>query len=102
MHFKETSPFFIDRKEFPATKEEMELEAETVSYVVLNHYGLDAQHHPVYLASWKANKEAFQKSLKSITRVSKFIITELDKIATGVQPEVKKDITNEPAATPTT
>lgn len=99
MHFKETSPFFIDRKEFPATKEEMELEAETVSYIILNHYGLDAKHHPVYLAQWKANKEAFQKSLKSITRVSKFIILELDKIASPSDANPK--VSNEPETTTT-
>jgi hypothetical protein len=80
MHFKESSPFYTQRDKI-ASPQEKELEAETVSYVVLKHYGLPAQHHSVYLANWKANKEGFQNSMKIITKVSAFLINSLDKIA---------------------
>jgi hypothetical protein len=91
MHFKETSPFYVnDEKRLSSA--EMELEAETISYVVLKHYGLPAQHHPVYLASWKANKDSFQKHMAIMTKVSSFIIKNLDRLASK---------TNEPAPAPT-
>ena len=80
MHFKETSPFFI-KAEKSLSYAEGELQAETVSYVVLRHYGLPVQHHPTYLASWKANKAGFQKHMAIITKVSAFIIKNLDKLA---------------------
>lgn len=79
MHFKESSPFFID-DEKDLTKEEKELQAETVSYVVLKHYDIPVQHHPIYLAHWKANKESFQKSMGMIKKVSSFIIDKLDQM----------------------
>jgi hypothetical protein len=80
MHFKETSPFFVNSAK-RLSNEEMELQAETISYIVLKNYDLPAQHHPVYLASWRANKESFQKHMGIMTKVASFIIKNLDKIA---------------------
>ena len=58
-----------------------ELQAESVSYVVLKHYGLPVQHHTTYLALWKANKEKIQKNLEGISKVSQFIINKIDEEA---------------------
>ncbi len=62
----------------------MELQAESVSYVVLKHYDLPVSHHATYLALWKANKEQIQKNLEVISKVSEFIIKKIDEeIASG-------------------
>jgi hypothetical protein len=80
MHFSDSSPFFIN-DENKLSKHEKELQAETVSYIVCKHYNLPVKHQPVYLAIWKANKESFQKHMAIMTKVSSFIIKNLDKIA---------------------
>jgi hypothetical protein len=61
----------------------MELQAESVSYVVLKHYDLPVSHHATYLALWKANKEQIQKNLEVISKVSEFIIKKIDEEVAG-------------------
>jgi hypothetical protein len=58
-----------------------ELQAESVSYVVLKHYGLPVSHHTTYLALWKANKEKIQSNLEVISKVAQFIISKIDEEA---------------------
>ena len=81
MHFKATSPFYVDIPEGSSVRNIQELQAETVSYVVLKHYDLPAQHHSTYLAIWKANKDSFKKDLGMVKQVSSFIIDKLDAVA---------------------
>lgn len=95
MHFKETSPFYVDIPEGSSVRELQELQAETVSYVVLKHYDLPAQHHSTYLAIWKANKDSFKKDLGMVKQVSSFIIDKLDKVA----EEKKKNDAKTPSDT---
>jgi hypothetical protein len=79
MHFKKTSPFYMDDEN--VSKGDKEIQAESVSYIVLRHYELPAQHQTTYLALWKANKEALQRNLGAIKKVSDFIIQKIDEIA---------------------
>lgn len=83
MHFKENSLFY-QGDIMDLTKEIMELQAESVSYVVLKHYDLPVSHHPTYLALWKANKDIIQSNLEVISRVSQFIINKIDEEAEEV------------------
>jgi hypothetical protein len=78
MHWKKSSLYYQgdDIKRDSAIKE---LQAESVSYVVLKHYGLPVSHHTTYLALWKANKEKIQNNLEVISKVSQFIITKIDE-----------------------
>jgi hypothetical protein len=55
-----------------------ELQAESVSYVVLKHYNLPVAHHPTYLALWKANSEKIRKNMDIITKCAKYIIEGID------------------------
>ena len=80
MHFRENSIFYQGEK-LDLTKELKELQAESVSYVVLKHYDLPAMHHPTYLALWRANKDVIEANLEVISKVSQFIITKLDEQA---------------------
>lgn len=82
MHRKSSSPFYsLDNVQNNNTRELKELQAESVSYTVLKHYNLPAQHHATYLAMWKANKDAIKDNLSVISKVSRFIIDKLDSIA---------------------
>jgi hypothetical protein len=63
MHFKAKSIFYQD-DEVRGSSALKELQAESVSYVVLKHYGLPVSHHTTYLALWKANKEKIQSNLE--------------------------------------
>ena len=88
MHWKKSSIYYQEN----TNRELEELQAESVSYVVLKHYELPTEHHPTYLALWKANKEKIKDNVKVITDVAKFIITEIDKIEKRNQ---KNEVINE-------
>lgn len=92
LHFDKTSIFHIPEK---LTKEEIELQAEAVSFVVLKHYGLPATHQTTYLALWKANADAIKKHAGVIKKVSDFIINRIDEIANREQPSTEPSINNE-------
>lgn len=84
MHRKESSIYFIDNSIGGGDPRALkELQAESVSYVVLKHYNIPVKHHTTYLALWNANKEKIQKNLEIISKVSQFIITKIDKEVVG-------------------
>ena len=80
MHWKSKSMFYIGDKE-RMDKALVEMQAETVSYVVLKHYGISVRHHATYLALWGSNGDKIRKYLKLIADVADFIIREVDKVA---------------------
>jgi hypothetical protein len=80
MHWKKSSIFYQgDEVKYDGAMKE--LQAESVAYIVMKHYGLPAQHQTTYLALWKANKEKILANMKVISDVAKFIIDEIDKVA---------------------
>jgi hypothetical protein len=89
MHFKKSSIFYQD-DEVRGSSALKELQAESVSYVVLKHYGLPVSHHTTYLALWKANKDKIQSNLEVISKVSQFIIDKIDEEAERANKESKK------------
>ena len=89
MHFKTKSIFYQD-DEVRSSSALKELQAESVSYVVLKHYGLPVAHHTTYLALWKANKEKIQSNLEVISKVSQFIIDRIDEEAKRQEKETNK------------
>lgn len=81
LHHKKTSPFYIGDEESGAlTKEIKELQAESVSFVVIKYYNLPAEHQATYIALWKGNKDSVRQNLTTIKKAADFIINELDKI----------------------
>jgi hypothetical protein len=80
MHFKDKSMFYIGDEKESFSKEANELQAEAVSYVVIRHYDLPADHHANYLAMWSANKNSVKNNLEIIKKVASYIIKEIDKI----------------------
>jgi len=61
-------------------KKKEELEAESIAYIVGEKFGLDMSNSSFYLASYKADREGFEESLKTITDVSSEIIDDLEVI----------------------
>lgn len=80
MHRKASSLYY-QGDDVIKSRELKELQAESVSYVVVKHYGLPVTHHPTYLALWKANKDKILANLKVVSEVAKFIIESVDKEA---------------------
>ena len=81
LHHKKSSPFYIgDEVKGRISKELMELQAESTSFVVIKYFGLPAEHQATYLALWKANKEEIKNNLTTIKKTADFIITELEKV----------------------
>jgi len=80
MHWKKSSLFY-QGDEVKFSKAMKELQAESVAYIVMKHYELPVQHQPTYLALWKANKESILGNIRVISEVSKFIIDEIEKVA---------------------
>lgn len=99
LHFKKSSPFFVgdiegeegrpdptatpsdqNKKRPILTRDLAELQAESVSFVVIKYFDLPVQHQATYLALWKANKDTIRQNLTVIKKCADFIIGELDKI----------------------
>jgi antirestriction protein ArdC len=80
MHWKKSSIYYQgDEVKYDSAIKE--LQAESVAYIVMKHYGLPVTHQTTYLALWKANKEKILANIKVISDVAKFIIDEIDKVA---------------------
>jgi hypothetical protein len=62
------------------TKQQRELEAESVAYVIMSHFGC-TMPSGVYLASYKITAEMFTQSLQAINKASKIIIEAIEKEA---------------------
>lgn len=96
LHHKKTSPFYIgDEESGTLSKEVKELQAESVSFVVIKYYDLPAEHQATYIALWKGNKDSVRQNLTTIKKAADFIINELDKIWE------EKSKAKKPAETPT-
>jgi hypothetical protein len=80
MHWRTKSIYYVG-DEMRGDKAMLELQAESVSYVVLKHYDLPATHHPTYLALWGANKEKIRKNMELISEVAHFLIKQVDVVA---------------------
>lgn len=89
MHHKGKSPFYSDNPDLH-TREIMELQAESVSFVVLKHYDLPVGHQATYNALWKANSEKIMANLQYITKCANYIIKGID--SKGDNEEKKQEL----------
>ena len=89
LHWKTKSPFYIDDPNVQ-TAEMRELQAESVSYVIMKHYDLPVTQHPTYLALWKANNEKIMANLKVINKCAAYIIDGIDSV--GMEDEINEAI----------
>ena len=64
------------------SKNQKETEAESVAYVVCQHYGIDTSDYSfAYVATWSADKEVpeLKASLDTIRRTASELITKIDE-----------------------
>jgi antirestriction protein ArdC len=73
-----------NRKE--TTLQQRELEAESVSYAVLGHYGIRTESR-FYLASYDVTAEMLTASLQTISQTAKRIISAIDGDETSIESE---------------
>lgn len=86
LHWRGKSIFRIEDPEL-SSRSMMELQAESVSYMVMKHYDLPVKHHPTYLALWGANKEKIMKNLDVIRKCSQYIIDGIDSLSNKEEVE---------------
>jgi hypothetical protein len=77
MHWKDRSKFYVG-DEAAGNRKLKELQAESVSYVVLKHYKLPVEHHTKYLALWRATGEKIKNNIETISKVAHYIIKKID------------------------
>ncbi len=66
------------------TRSAAELEAESVAYVVCQHFGLDTGvRSSTYIAIWQGDAKALRESLERIATTARDIIDDLDALASG-------------------
>jgi hypothetical protein len=99
LHFRKTSPLYVgdDKIMGIASKEVKELQAESVSYVVIGYYELPAEHQATYLALWKGSKDRVIENLDTIKRAAQFIIDKID-----AEQDRRNAVAAAPEQTPTT
>lgn len=75
------------------TKEDREIQAESVAYIISNYLGLETSGYSFgYVASYVGNKEKienFQKNLKIIQFCANALIEKLEKLSSNATPEEK-------------
>lgn len=59
-------------------RKEREIDAETVAYIVLKHYGFETKDSPRYLALWQAKGEDVRKRRDNISKAVKQIVNGMD------------------------
>ena len=83
-----------------SSRQEKEIDAETVAYIVLQHYGFETVDTPNYLALWKVKGEDIRRRRDNINKAVKIIIKGIDQF---VGENVKAGLQNfdEQVAEPT-
>jgi len=92
LHSREAMEHSADKK----SQGQKEVEAESIAYVVCQHYGIDTSDYSfAYVATWSADKEVpeLKASLDTIRRTASDLITKIDE---KVQ-EKTQDLTQEQA-----
>lgn len=83
-HYKLHNPYSEDNEETKyARKNDMEIQAESIAYVVLKHLGIDASCEALkYVASWSASKttDDLKKSMEIIQKTSADLIAAISNI----------------------
>ena len=77
----ETAHAMLHKPDDGKTREQKEVEAESVAFIVSTYFGLDTSDYSFgYIASWERNKDLLKASLKDIQKCSNEIITEAENI----------------------
>lgn len=61
------------------SRQSKEIDAETVAYIVLKHYGYESKDAPNYIALWKGTGELVRARRNNISKAVKIIVDGIDK-----------------------
>jgi IrrE N-terminal-like domain len=72
----ETAHLLADHRRERVTMEDAETVAESVAFVLLDHYGIDTSAYSVpYIASWARDPAAVQRNLEAVRTLSHVLLT---------------------------
>ena len=92
----ETAHAVLHNKENSYSKEDRELQAESVAYVVSDYYGHDTSSYSFpYVASWADDSKRIDGNLKQIKEASDIIISKMDEKLQQIE-ELSKDFDEKP------
>lgn len=75
-----------DKEKSKATsRQEKEIEAESTSFIVLNHFGFETKDAPNYLALWRASGQNVRDRAQQISSAAKIIIDGIKKEIENVE-----------------
>lgn len=80
--FHETAHARIHAGDTDKSREQKEVEAESIAYVVCNHFGLDTSDYSFgYVATWagRQNINLLKQSMQTISQTAKAIITDVER-----------------------
>lgn len=88
LHSKEALAVRQEDGKAKVSRSDMEVQAESVAYVVSEHYGLDTSDYSFpYVASWVEDPDRVQKNLEEIKSASSKIIDGMDQKLEQIQKE---------------
>lgn len=80
--FHETAHARIHAGDTDKSREQKEVEAESIAYVVCNHFGLDTSDYSFgYVATWAGRQDInlLKQSMQTISQTAKAIITDVER-----------------------
>ncbi len=80
--FHETAHARIHAGDTDKSREQKEVEAESIAYVVCNHFGLDTSDYSFgYVATWAGRQDInlLKQSMQTISQTAKSIITDVER-----------------------
>lgn len=88
LHSKEALAARRENGKAKVSRSDMEVQAESIAYVVSEHYGLDTSDYSFpYVASWAEDPDRVQKNLEEIKVASGKIIEGMDQKLEQIQQE---------------
>jgi hypothetical protein len=91
MHWDGKSKFYVGDG-IARQRAVAELQAESVSYVVMRHFDLPCEHSTTYVALWKATKDTIHKNIKYISNVAHYIITKVERLGNKKSKTTQEDV----------
>jgi hypothetical protein len=88
MHWKD-GKFYVGDKA-ANSKKTAELQAESVSFAVMTHYGIPCEHHSTYLALWRGSGSDVNNNMETIRKVTRHIIERIEKAKKDVDKALQK------------
>lgn len=92
VHSRLHNPQSSEKADHEFSREDKEIQAESIAYVVADHYGLDTSDYSIpYVAGWAGDEKKMMQNLEIIKGESSRLIEELDRALEQIQREKMTD-----------